>query len=107
MLLRGRLNGLGELLDNAWNFKQQFSSKISSGQIDKLYDEALKNGASGGKLLGAGGGGFFLFYADGFNKSRLMKFLQKKSLKTYPIKFDTRGMQSWKVRIDDDKKDNF
>ena len=51
--------------------------------------------------------GFFLFYADGFNKSRLMKFLQKKSLKTYPIKFDTRGMQSWKVRIDDDKKDNF
>ncbi len=107
MLLRGRLNGLGGLLDNAWNFKQQFSSKISSGQIDKLYDEALKNGASGGKLLGAGGGGFFLFYADGFNKSRLMKFLQKKSLKTYPIKFDTRGMQSWKVRIDDDKKDTF
>jgi len=101
MLLRGRLSGFGKLLDNAWKYKHQFSSKISSPQIDKLYSGALNNGASGGKLLGAGGGGFFLFYADGANKSMLVNFLKKKSLKIYPIKFDSQGMQSWKVRIDD------
>ena len=100
MLLKGRLSGLGELLGNAWNYKQQFSSKISSPEIDELYSAALDHGASGGKLLGAGGGGFFLFYATGVNKSKLIKFLEKKLLRVYPIKFDSQGMQSWKVRLE-------
>lgn len=100
MLLKGRLNGFGELLGNAWSYKQQFSSKISSPEIDELYSAALNHGASGGKLLGAGGGGFFLFYATGVNKSKLVKFLEKKSLRIYPIKFDSLGMQSWKVRTE-------
>ena len=100
LLLKGRLNGFGELLDNAWNYKKKFSSKISSPEIDALYSEALKHGASGGKLLGAGGGGFFLFFATGANKSKLVQFLEKKLLKIYPIKFDSLGMQSWKVRTE-------
>jgi len=100
LLLKGRLNGFGELLDNAWNYKKKFSSKISSPEIDALYSEALKHGASGGKLLGAGGGGFFLFFATGTNKSKLVQFLEKKLLKIYPIKFDSLGMRSWKVRTE-------
>lgn len=100
MLLKGRLNGFGELLGNAWDYKQQFSSKISSPEIDRLYSAALNHGASGGKLLGAGGGGFFLFYATGVNKSKLVQFLEQKSLRVYPIKFDSQGMQSWKVRTE-------
>jgi len=100
LLLKGRLNGFGELLDNAWNYKKKFSSKISSPEIDALYSAALKHGASGGKLLGAGGGGFFLFFATGTNKSKLVQFLEKKLLKIYPIKFDSLGMRSWKVRTE-------
>ena len=107
MFLKGRLNGFGELLGNAWSYKQQFSSKISSPEIDELYSEALNHGASGGKLLGAGGGGFFLFYATGLNKSRLVKFLEKKSLRIYPIKFDSQGMQSWKVRTETGLSHNY
>jgi D-glycero-alpha-D-manno-heptose-7-phosphate kinase len=99
MLLKGRLNNFGELLGNAWGYKQQFSSKISSPEIDKLYTGALENGASGGKLLGAGGGGFFLFYSSGLNKSSLITYLQKNKLNIYPIKFDSRGMQSWQIRL--------
>jgi hypothetical protein len=100
MLLKGRLNSFGELLGNAWDYKKQFSSKISSPEIDRLYSSALNHGASGGKLLGAGGGGFFLFYATGVNKSKLVQFLEQKSLRVYPIKFDSQGMQSWKVRTE-------
>ena len=65
-----------------------------------MYSAALNHGASGGKLLGAGGGGFFLFYATGVNKSKLVQFLEQKSLRVYPIKFDSQGMQSWKVRTE-------
>ena len=65
-----------------------------------MYSDALNNGASGGKLLGAGGGGFFLFYANGSNKTKLINFLKMKSLNVYPIKFDSDGMQSWRVRAE-------
>ncbi|WP_159639319.1 kinase [Erysipelothrix anatis] len=54
----------GELLDETWRIKHSLSSKISNNQIDKYYDMAMKAGAVGGKLLGAGGGGFLLFYVD-------------------------------------------
>lgn len=62
-LLRGRLRQFGQSLDKAWQFKRQFSEKISSSRLDQIYTDAKSNGAIGGKLLGAGGGGFFLFYA--------------------------------------------
>ncbi len=101
ILLKGKLSNFGALIGNAWNYKQQFSSKISSPEIDSLYSDALNNGASGGKLLGAGGGGFFLFYANGSNKTKLINFLKKKSLNIYPFKFDSEGMQSWQVRAED------
>ena len=55
-LLRGRLNDFGQSLNKAWKFKRALSSQISNNQLDKIYDEALENGAIGGKLLGAGGG---------------------------------------------------
>lgn len=61
-LLRGRLLQFGQALHEAWQFKRQFSSKISNSRLDKIYADALEHGAIGGKLLGAGGGGFFLFY---------------------------------------------
>lgn len=97
-LLRGKLIQFGELLNSAWHFKRQFSEKISSPKLEKIYDEAIHNGAIGGKLLGAGGGGFFLFYVPPFKKHKLLSHFNQCSLKTRPFRFEPNGMQSWKVR---------
>jgi D-glycero-alpha-D-manno-heptose-7-phosphate kinase len=61
-LQKNKLNDFGSLLHEAWTVKKKLSAKISNSNIDELYEEGLRNGAIGGKLLGAGGGGYILFY---------------------------------------------
>lgn len=97
-LLRGRLLQFGLSLDKAWKFKRQFSDKISSPHLDKIYAGAKAHGAIGGKLLGAGGGGFFLFYAHPFRKHELMMHLEAAGLKIRPFRFEPQGLQAWTVR---------
>lgn len=97
-LLRGRLNELGLCLDTAWKLKRSFSNKISNPWLDNIYDGALANGAIGGKLLGAGGGGYFLFYVPAFSRHRLMQWLEKNKLIYTPFKFEETGLHSWTVR---------
>lgn len=97
-LLRGRLLQFGQSLDKAWQFKRQFSDKISSPHLDQIYAEAKAHGAIGGKLLGAGGGGFFLFYASPFSKHELITHLEASGLKVCPFRFEAQGLQSWTVR---------
>ena len=63
-LLKGNLYDFGKALHKAWELKKSFSTKISNPILDKVYDGAIQNGAIGGKLLGAGGGGYFLFYVQ-------------------------------------------
>ena len=58
------LNEFGRMLDTTWKLKRQTGAKISTDSIDMLYDKGMKAGALGGKLLGAGGGGFLLFYVE-------------------------------------------
>lgn len=97
-LLRGRLGDFGRSLHEAWRLKRQFSSKISSPQIDDTYDGALRHGAIGGKLLGAGGGGFFVFYCPPFLKHMLIEYLQSRRLRVHPFRFEPNGLQAWSVR---------
>ena len=97
-LLRGNLPMLGECLDNAWNIKRNLSSMISSNHIDEIYNGAKKHGALGGKLLGAGGGGYFLFYVPPFEKHHLLDYLEKKDLKTESFRFELEGLNTWVVR---------
>jgi D-glycero-alpha-D-manno-heptose-7-phosphate kinase len=97
-LLRGRLLQFGEALNEAWQLKRQFSSKISNLFLDQIYDGALQNGAIGGKLLGAGGGGFFLFYALPFQRHQLIEWLKSKDLKIHPFRFDPEGLRAWSAR---------
>jgi D-glycero-alpha-D-manno-heptose-7-phosphate kinase len=97
-LLRGQLLQFGQSLDKAWQFKRQFSEKISSSHLDKIYVDAKSNGAIGGKLLGAGGGGFFLFYASPYCKHQLITHLEASGLKIRPFRFESQGLQAWKVR---------
>lgn len=58
----GNLDALGELLHESWELKKQLASRISNGEIDEIYQSARKSGAIGGKITGAGGGGFLLLY---------------------------------------------
>ncbi len=97
-LLRGRLLQFGQALDEAWQFKRQFSSKISTPRLDRIYDTAISHGAIGGKLLGAGGGGFFLFYVPPFRKHELIDSLEAAGLKVSPFRFEPDGLRAWSVR---------
>jgi D-glycero-alpha-D-manno-heptose-7-phosphate kinase len=97
-LLRGRLNEFGKCLHKTWELKKSFSSKISSPWLDDIYNGAMENGAIGGKLLGAGGGGYFLFYVPSFNRHKIMNWIKAKGLYYTPFIFEEHGLQSWTVR---------
>lgn len=97
-LLRGRLLQFGQCLHEAWQLKRQFSSKISSAKLDHVYATSLEHGSIGGKLLGAGGGGFFVFYAPPFRKHELIEALEALDLRVRPFHFDQQGLRCWSVR---------
>jgi D-glycero-alpha-D-manno-heptose-7-phosphate kinase len=97
-LLRGRLFHFGQALNEAWQLKREFSSRISNSFLDQIYEGALQHGAIGGKLLGAGGGGFFLFYTPPFKRHHLVKWLESKDLIIHPFRFDPEGLRAWSVR---------
>ncbi len=81
----------GTLLNETWKLKRSLSHKITNSEIDDMYDTAIRNGAVGGKLLGAGGGGFILFYVEPENQDRV-----KAALGSYlhiPFKFDFSGSE--------------
>ena len=79
----------GELLDEAWRTKRELSRQVSTPEIDDYYERALKSGAAGGKLLGAGGGGFLLVFAEPSRQSDVEATL--KMLPRVMFGFDTRG----------------
>lgn len=85
------LTDLGRLLHESWMLKRRISSKISTTFIDKIYSKALKAGALGGKLLGAGGGGCMLFFVKPENRLQLCKAL--KDLLLIPFEFEKTGSQ--------------
>lgn len=97
-LLRGRLLQFGQSLHEAWQLKRQFSGKISNSRLDRIYEEALYHGAVGGKLLGAGGGGFFLFYVPPFRKHDLIQNLESGGLHVRPFRFEQEGLRAWSAR---------
>jgi D-glycero-alpha-D-manno-heptose-7-phosphate kinase len=80
----------GKWMNVHWETKKRFTNKISSPKIDRLYELALKNGAVGGKLVGAGGGGFLLFYCEK-NKKQLRDAMEKEGSKELPFRFDHDG----------------
>jgi D-glycero-alpha-D-manno-heptose-7-phosphate kinase len=88
-LLHNNIDSMGEILHQGWNYKKELSNQISNEFINKYYDLAMNNGATGGKLLGAGGGGFLLFYVKEENHDRIRKSLS--DLKELTFKFDNKG----------------
>ena len=83
----------GELLDLGWNAKKNFSLNVTNSEIDLIYDYSLKNGAMGGKITGAGGGGHLLLYCEEEKQKSLISKLQKKGLNHIPFSFYYGGPQ--------------
>ena len=89
ILKYGNLDDFGRLLHESWLEKKGLSAAISNYKIDQIYDSAIKHGALGGKLLGAGGGGFFLFYVPHFKQKNFIKYFKK--LTNVPFNFSFEG----------------
>ena len=85
-----RMDDFGRLLHEHWETKKKLSPQISSSFIDKVYDAAMKEGCLGGKLMGAGGGGYFMFYRPG-NADKLKERMREMGLGSMPFKFDFQG----------------
>jgi D-glycero-alpha-D-manno-heptose-7-phosphate kinase len=96
-LLRGRLMEFGELLHESWMQKRQIASQIANPEIDNLYEEARKHGAVGGKLLGAGGGGYLLLFAPFTRKHIIHERLEAVGGQPIDFNFDHHGAVTWRV----------
>lgn len=90
-LVNEDLGTFGRLLDEHWRFKKQISAKMTEPPIDRWYEIAIANGALGGKLMGAGGGGFLLFYAEGDQRQRVRRALSAEGLRELSFDFETAG----------------
>jgi D-glycero-alpha-D-manno-heptose-7-phosphate kinase len=92
MLENGRLVEFGKLMHEHWEFKKRRSSGMSNSTINAWYDHAMKSGAAGGKLIGAGGGGFLMFYAE--DKIRLRHAMTMAGLKEVRFRFEFEGTKT-------------
>jgi D-glycero-alpha-D-manno-heptose-7-phosphate kinase len=96
-LLLGRVHEFGSLLNVAWENKRRLDVNISTPQIDEMYEAALALGALGGKILGAGGGGYLLLYCPFRSKYRVAERLEAMGGQVVEFGFEFEGMQTWRV----------
>jgi len=92
-LQRGDLPVFGSLLDEGWQAKKRISGKISNTRIDHLYDVARNAGASGGKITGAGGGGFLMLYCELEQQESVRAALRSEGIQEMAFELDTNGAQ--------------
>jgi D-glycero-alpha-D-manno-heptose-7-phosphate kinase len=92
-LLAGRLNDFGSLLDEAWKAKKTLSKKISNSCIDELYELAKSHGALGGKIAGAGGGGFLILYCEEKHQPAVREAFARRDTPELKFEFESEGAQ--------------
>lgn len=85
------ITSFGELLNESWQIKRTLSSAVSNSFVDEIYQKSLSSGAIGGKLIGAGGGGFLLLFVPPYHQRRVREKLSK--LIYVPFKFESQGSQ--------------
>ncbi len=96
-LLRGKLDAIGEILDFGFQQKRKMAEGISNPLIEDIYETAKKAGATGGKISGAGGGGFMIFYCPGNKKYSVIKSLEKFGGRHRSYQFVKQGLKTWTV----------
>lgn len=94
-LLKGEVNQVGEILHFGWQQKKAMAQGITNDSIDHYYETAMNSGATGGKISGAGGGGFMIFYAPENHKFQVINSLESIGGKVLPYQFVQYGMVSW------------
>ena len=99
---KGDITQAGELLHTSWEYKKQFSSKITNPVINAMYDKAMEAGAIGGKVSGAGGGGFMFFICDYNSKYNVAKAIRRANEKAIvkDFMFEPHGVTSWRYPND-------
>lgn len=98
-LLTGRLREFGELLDVAWQYKKRMAEGISNPWIDEIYEEARKAGVLGGKISGAGGGGFMFFFCDPLRRFAVQDRLRALGVQLVNFSFVKEGAGAWTVDL--------
>ena len=98
-LLKGTLKEFGKLLHEGWEIKKKFSNKISNTYIDTLYHAAINAGAIGGKVLGAGGGGYLMLYCEPSQQQNVIEALVSLDARQEKFDFVKTGLQTWTARI--------
>lgn len=96
-ILKGELDRIGSIMMEAWNYKKRMASGISNKQLDTIYDSAINAGATGGKISGAGGGGFMFFYCPDNTRYNVISELKKAGGTIQPIQFTKSGLNSWSI----------
>ena len=96
-LLTGHLDDFGSLMNEAWIQKKKLAKQITNNEIERLYEAALRTGALGGKILGAGGGGYLILYCDFEKKHLVTAALEKLGGEVVEFRFDHEGLRTWEV----------
>ena len=96
-ILKGELDSIGNILNFGWENKKKMAAGISNPEIDKIYNTAIKHGATGGKISGAGGGGFMFFYCPGNSRFSVQNALEKLGGYVLPFEFNGNGLTSWTI----------
>jgi len=96
-ILRGDIDQIGAVLDFGWKFKKQIASGISNHLIDSIYDTAIASGATGGKISGAGGGGFMIFYCPSNTRYQVIESLKKYGGTSHRYEFTSAGLTTWTI----------
>jgi D-glycero-alpha-D-manno-heptose-7-phosphate kinase len=96
-LLLGKIDEFGRLMEEGWLAKRKFSEKMTDPDIDELYETAKKHGATGGKLLGAGGGGYFLILCEHNKWHQVTEAIMRLGLKKVDFAFEFNGLQTWRT----------
>jgi len=97
-LLKENLDEIGNILNLGWQFKKQMATGISTTFFEELYEAGIKAGASGGKISGAGGGGFIFFYCPENTRYTVVNALQKFGGSVRRFEFTNKGLETWTIR---------
>jgi D-glycero-alpha-D-manno-heptose-7-phosphate kinase len=97
-LLRAELDSFGHMLDDVWQSKKEMTKGITTPEIDKLYRAARSAGAMGGKILGAGGGGYLLLYCDYRKRHEVAKTMNSAGAEPRPFSFVKDGLTVWRTK---------